>query len=112
MRTRIARRNLALDMTLTVDFDVTPDFDRAAHVDPCRVDERHTVRHEFARAQPAIFGFDLGELDFVVNTENLCHGRRDERCDPHAVGNGHGDDVGQIILALSIGITQISEPAT
>ena len=52
----------------------------------------------------------LGELDLVVDAEHLGDRRRSEWRDLDLVLHRHRDDVGQVVLALRIGIAQLGEP--
>ena len=109
-RTRSPSVDLAFEQHVGVDEHVAPDADLAAHVDARRIRERGAREHELARAFGAMQRLELGELHLVVDAEHLRHGGRDERRDLHLVFHRHGDDVGEVVLTLRVGILELAEP--
>ena len=55
-------------------------------------------------------GLELRELRLVVHAEHFGDGGRDQRRDLDLVFHRHGDDVGEVVLALRVGVPELAEP--
>ena len=107
----IAQLHRAFEQHVDVQHHVASAADGAAHVEPLGIDNGDARKHEFARTQPAVFALERGELQLVVHAQHLGDGGRDQRRDLDLVLDGHRDDVGEVILALRVAVTELPKPA-
>jgi len=75
----VAERHRSFEHHVDVDEHVHAGLQRAAHVEPRGVGKRDTREHEVLRDLRTAQRLHLGELDFVVDAQDLGDGGRDER---------------------------------
>src|SRR5690606_15714990 len=102
--------DLAFEDHVDVDQHVATHTGLAAQVETRRIDQRHALGHQPARGTALVVALQLGELDAVVGAQyfHLVGGLYGG--DAQAVGHGHGDHVGQVVLALGVAVGQPPQP--
>ena len=106
----IAQRDFAFQQHVGIEEHIAAHADLATNVDPRGIDERCARNHEFARALRTMQGLELRELHLVVHPEHFGDGGRDQWCDLDLVFHRHGDDVGEVVLALRVAVLELAEP--
>ena len=107
----IAELDVALEDGVDVDEHIATAPERAADVDARRIREADALGHEFvdeARLQRTL---GLSQLFLVVDTHNFFLAVGLDAVNRDAVGDGHLDDVGEVILALRVVVAEPVEPA-
>src|SRR5581483_7698052 len=106
----VRKRHSSFEDDIDVDLDIAAARERAAHIEPLRVTQRHALIEELSRVVSLIRPFQVGELAFAVYAEDLPGRARLARHDLDALRDRHGDDVGQIVFALRVAVLQAREP--
>src|SRR5476649_2349523 len=103
--------DLAFEHAADIDADVASADQLAAHVDARRVRQRDATLQQRQRDIALMNALELGQLHLAVDASHfpLCAGLG--RHDAHAVADGLGHDVGQVILALRVVVRQGRQPA-
>jgi hypothetical protein len=102
----IAQADAAFEDAVDVDLDLAAAQQLAAHVQPRRVGQAHAGLHQRLGAGALEAALQVGQLHGAVDTQHFGlvvglggHHR-------HAFGHGHGDDIGQVVLALRVVVLQ------
>ena len=106
----VAQAHVALEHAADVDLDVHAARERAAQVEARRVGQAHAgvhLRVGVAALQPA---FETRQLGRAVDAQHLGLVDRLGRADFDVVGHRVRDDVGQVVLALRVGVRQLGQP--
>ena len=77
----VAELHRTLEHDVDVEQHVAAHGDRAAQIDARRIDQRHALRHELARAPAAILGLSRGQLQPVVDALHFLRIGADDRDD-------------------------------
>ena len=93
-----------------VDEDIATHRNRAADIDPGRIGQRCTRKHELGRTLGSQRGLELGQLNLVVGTEHFGLARGGDRVNPGTASRCGDDDVGEVVLALCVIVLECRKP--
>ena len=100
----VAQGDAAFDQHVDVDFDIAAMLERTAHIEPRGIAQGHAVDHELVGNPLLVRTFEGRQLNPVVDALGLDDGFGLAHLDVIAVGNGHAQHVGQVVLALGIAV--------
>jgi hypothetical protein len=83
----------------------------AANVEARRVGQAHAGFHQRFGPGALAAALEVGQLHEAVHAEHLGVVLRRRGHHRHALGHRHGDDVGQVVLALHVVVLQRRDPA-
>ena len=106
----VMQHHAALQHHVDVDFDIRADADRAAHIQPRRIGQAHALAHQRLGLAPLEAALEHGKLQRVVGAVGLAPAQAAGGHRRPAFGRGHGEDVGQVILALGVVVAQPGQP--
>ena len=109
IRTRLPSFTTPSSTTLTSMSDVAADRDRATRVEAQRVDQRDALEHQLGGTLLAIGRLELGELQLVVDAQDLGDRGCDDGVHLEARPDRHDDDVRQVVLALRIVVPECAQ---
>jgi hypothetical protein len=107
----IGKFDAALEDAIDVDRDIAAADQLAAHVDTRRIGEGDAALHQLHGNVSLVHALQLGKLQLAVDAFGLPGRIRMRGRHRHAFGNGQGDDVGQVVLALRVAVAQRRQPA-
>ena len=93
-----------------IDQHVTAYGDFTAYVKTCRIAQGDAQCHQTARFAELVVTLELGQLPAIVGALHFHRVQRLLGGDHQAIGHSHGDDVGQVVLALSVVVGQTAQP--
>ncbi|MNN89931.1 hypothetical protein D3C81_2078130 [compost metagenome] len=92
----------ALEHYVDVDQYIAANRDFTAHIETCWVTQCHAECHQSTRLTLLIMAFQFGELAAVIGALHFHRVQGLLGGNHQAIGNGHGDDVGQVVLTLGV----------
>ena len=107
----IRQGDVAFEDAADIDADVSADDQLAAHVDACRIGQAGAFGHQAVGLTTLEGTLEIGQLQAVVDALHFLDRRRLGGGDVDAFAGCHGDDVGQVVLALGIVGGQRRQPA-
>ena len=107
----VGQLDAPFEHAVDVHFDVAAAQQLAAQVEAGRVGQAHARVHQLLGPRALVAPLQLGQLARAVDPQHLGVAARMRGDHRHAVGDGHRDDVGQVVLALRVVVAQAAEPA-
>ncbi|MNI34516.1 hypothetical protein D3C73_885070 [compost metagenome] len=102
--------DLTFEDHVDVDQHVAANRDVTANVETSRVTQRHTLSHQTTTGAQLIMPFQFGKLLAIVGALHF-HGVVRLLGGHHqTIAHGHGNDVGQVVLALGVVIGETAHP--
>ena len=106
----VGEHHVAGEDAADVDRHVQAALERAAHLEPRRIEQRHPGAQEPLGLAPLIEAFELGQLRLVVYAGHFRRILRFYADHRHGLAHRGSDDVGQIVFALGVGVGERLEP--
>src|SRR5690606_36140350 len=107
----VGKLDMPLENTADVDEDVAPAGERTAQVEARGIGERNALLEQPAGLLGLPMPFQLSLLQAAVDAQRFPGGRRMGGVDGQLVGHGKTDDVGEVVLTLSIIVVDALQPA-
>ncbi len=107
----IPQHHTPVEHAVDVDRHVAAAHEFAAHVDACRIGQRHTLLEQRVCNVALMHPLQFGQLDPAVDPFRLPLAVRMDRVDRALIRNGQTDDVGEVVLALRVVVGDSAEPA-
>src|SRR4051812_16275392 len=107
----IAELDTAFEQAIHIDDNVASAFERAAYIDASRIGEAHALVHQalcFATLERTLkrrqlgLGIHAGDFIDIVDLD---------RDDTNALFHRERDDIGQVVLLLSVAVADFPEPS-
>ncbi len=108
----VAQFDLTFQHDVDIDLHVLADPHAAALVHPRRVDQTRTGRAQRPGLAQLPGALQLGQLPRIVGALGLQRIGDQHHLGRAEFGRGHGEDVGQVVLALHVVAGQLRQPAT
>ncbi|MNJ43862.1 hypothetical protein D3C77_388880 [compost metagenome] len=100
----------AFENDVDVDEYVATNGHFATHVKTRRVAQGYPLSHQTTRFTQLIVTLQLGQLATVIGALHFHWVQRLLGGDHQAIGNGHGNHVGQVVLTLGVVVRQTPQP--
>ena len=96
--------NLAFEDHVDVDLHIAANSHLTTQVEAGRVQQGYTLGHQAAGGALLVVALQLRQLDAVVGAQHFHFFLRGFGGHHQAIGHGHGNHVGQVVLALGIAV--------
>ena len=104
-----AKPDLTFEYDIDVDETVFTGADCTANVQPCRIGKGDASMHEAFGLTCLVVALELGQLQPVVDSGDFLRRLRVEAFDGDVTGNREGDQISQVVLALSVIRLQVAK---
>ncbi len=106
----VAQHHAPFQDHVDVDLHVTADGDRATDIQPRRIQHARALRAQCTHFAQLPGAFELGQLPRVVGTFGVLRVLHVGHFGRSVVTRCRGKDVGQVVLALRVGIGKLGQP--